>query len=108
MTYAMMAKTTKLMPLKRHRRSQNPRVVYKLVDDAMAVVDALMRCSALSRWVTDEKIAWCLQREVFQPMTRGKKRTGQAGTSLSRFRDLLPSRHRRAARLRASGISASE
>src|SRR5467141_1339385 len=37
-----------------------------------------------------------------------KKRTGQAGTSLSRFRDLLPSRHTRAARLRASGISASE
>src|SRR2546428_12011862 len=45
MTYAMMAKTTKLMPLKRHRRSQNPRVVYTLVDEAMAAVDALMRIS---------------------------------------------------------------
>src|SRR6266576_2258534 len=46
MTYATMAKTTKLMPLKRHRRSQNPRVVYALVDAAMAVVDALMRISS--------------------------------------------------------------
>src|SRR6266850_1692599 len=43
MTYAMMAKTTKLMPLMRHKRSQNPRV---LVDEAVAVVDALMRISS--------------------------------------------------------------
>src|SRR5438309_10819627 len=41
----MMAKATKLMPLKRHRRSQNPRVVYGLVDEVIAVVDALMRIS---------------------------------------------------------------
>src|SRR5947208_14796958 len=45
MTYAMMTKTTKLMPLKRHRRSQNARVVFTLVDEAVAVVDALMTIS---------------------------------------------------------------
>src|SRR5437016_14293691 len=46
MTYAMMAKMTKLLPLMRHKRSQNPRVVYRLVDEGMAVVDALMRISS--------------------------------------------------------------
>src|SRR5713101_4732279 len=43
MTYAMMAKTTKLVPLMRHKPSQNPRV---LVDEVIAVVDALMRISS--------------------------------------------------------------
>src|SRR5216117_2224397 len=46
MTYAMMAKATKLMPLLRHKPSQNPRVVYTLVDEGMAAVDALMRISS--------------------------------------------------------------
>src|SRR5438034_520138 len=46
MTYAMMAKGTKLMPLLRHKPSQNPRVVYTLVDEGMAAVDALMRISS--------------------------------------------------------------
>jgi hypothetical protein len=45
MIYAMMNKTTNWMPLVRHKRSQNPRVVYTLVDEGMAVVDALMRQS---------------------------------------------------------------
>src|SRR5207248_5230849 len=36
------------------------------------------------------------------------KKTDQAGIPLSRFRDLLPSRHRRAVRHRASGFIASE
>src|SRR5437899_8208546 len=40
MRYATMTKTTKLMPLRRHKRSQNPRV---LVDEVVAVVEALMR-----------------------------------------------------------------
>ncbi len=40
MTYAMMKKTTKLMPLMRHKRSQNTGVVYALVDEDVAVVDA--------------------------------------------------------------------
>ena len=39
----MTKKTTKLMPLTRHKRSQNAGVVYTLEDAAMAVVDALMR-----------------------------------------------------------------
>jgi hypothetical protein len=43
MTYAMMKKTTKLMPLMRHKRSQNAGVVYTLVDDE---VDAVMRISS--------------------------------------------------------------
>jgi hypothetical protein len=30
------------MPLVRHKRSQNPRVVYTLVDEGMTAVDALM------------------------------------------------------------------
>src|SRR5882762_1653188 len=64
MTYAMMAKRTKLMPLKRHRRSQNPRV---LVDELIAVVDALMGISALSRRVTGA-------RAVATRDSRGKKR----------------------------------
>jgi hypothetical protein len=41
----MMNKTTNWMPLVRHKRSQKPRVVYPLVEEAMAVVDALMRIS---------------------------------------------------------------
>ncbi len=46
MTYAMMKKTTRLMPLWRHKRSQNTGVVYTLVDEVIALVDALMRiCS---------------------------------------------------------------
>src|SRR3982750_2144987 len=43
MTYAMMKTTTKLMPLMRHKRSQNTRVVYTLVDELMALVVSLMR-----------------------------------------------------------------
>src|SRR5712664_4446464 len=50
MTHAMMSKTTKLMPLMRHKPSQNPRV---LVDEVVAVVDALMRIS-LTRGQCDE------------------------------------------------------
>src|SRR5262245_37760291 len=42
----MMKKTTKLMPLMRHKRSQNALVVYTLVDAVMVVVDALMRISS--------------------------------------------------------------
>jgi hypothetical protein len=42
MTYAMMKKTTKLMPLKRHKRSQNTGVVYTLADEA-TVVESPMR-----------------------------------------------------------------
>src|SRR5882724_9848175 len=37
-----------------------------------------------------------------------KKKAGQASVSLSRFRDLLPSRHGRPARQRAPGFIASE
>src|SRR5689334_16387055 len=37
-----------------------------------------------------------------------KKKAGQASISLSRFRDLLPSRHGRPAQNRASGFIASE
>src|SRR4051812_3232684 len=51
MRYAMMNKTTNWMPLVRHKRSQNPRVVYPLVEEAMAVVDALMR-AILSKWAS--------------------------------------------------------
>ena len=39
---------------------------------------------------------------------QAKQKTDQAGVLLSRSRDLLPSRHRRAARHRASGFIASE
>src|SRR5216683_7569559 len=45
MTYATMKSATKLRPLLRHKPSQNPRVVYTLLDDGMAAVDALMRNS---------------------------------------------------------------
>src|SRR6185437_4647721 len=45
MTYATMAKMTKLLPLPRHKRSQNARP-YLLVDELVAVVDALMRMSS--------------------------------------------------------------
>jgi hypothetical protein len=40
-----MKKTTKLMPLMRHKRSQNTGVLYTLVDELVTVVDALMRIS---------------------------------------------------------------
>jgi hypothetical protein len=35
------------MPLVRQKRSQNPRVVYMLADEVMAVVDSLMLISPL-------------------------------------------------------------
>jgi len=41
-----MKKTTKLMPLMRHKRSQNTLVVYTLADEVLAIVDALMRISS--------------------------------------------------------------
>src|SRR5437899_2038553 len=41
----MMRKTTKLIPLWRHKRSQNAGVVYTLVDEVLAMVDALMTFS---------------------------------------------------------------
>src|ERR1700730_7429762 len=46
MTYAMMNRPTDWMPLDRHKRSQNAGVAYTLVDDTVAVVDALMRISS--------------------------------------------------------------
>src|SRR6202048_2274184 len=46
MAYAMMNKTTNWMPLKRHKRSQNAGVAYTLVDELVAVVDALMTTSS--------------------------------------------------------------
>jgi hypothetical protein len=46
MTYAIMKKTTKWMPLWRHKRSQNAGVVYTLVDGVLAKVGALMRISS--------------------------------------------------------------
>src|SRR5882762_1057866 len=49
MTYAMMKKTTKLMPLMRHKRSQNTLVVNTLVDEVLAMVDALMRISSRTK-----------------------------------------------------------
>ena len=52
MTDAMMNKPTNWMPLVRHKRSQNAGVVYTLVDEVMAVVDALMRTSSRSEWTT--------------------------------------------------------
>src|SRR6266850_2426022 len=55
MTYATMAKATKLMPLLRHKPSQNPRV---LVDEVVAVVDALMRIS-LTRGQRNERLPFC-------------------------------------------------
>jgi len=59
-----------------------PRVVYALVDEAIAVVDALMRISALSRQVTGARAV----------ATQDSRKTNDrpSGTSLSRFRDLLP------------------
>jgi hypothetical protein len=41
-----MKKTTKLMPLWRHKRSQNTGVVYTPVDEVLAVMGALMRVSS--------------------------------------------------------------
>src|ERR1700704_2209814 len=54
MIYAMMNKTTNWMPLVRHKRSQNPRVVYMLVDEVMAAGDALMRQSPFERALVAE------------------------------------------------------
>src|ERR1700751_3787185 len=42
----MMKSPTDWMPAVRHRRSQNAGVVYALVDEVTAVVDALMRISS--------------------------------------------------------------
>lgn len=41
-----MNKATEMMPLMRHKRSQNAGVLYTLVDEGVAVVDTLMRISA--------------------------------------------------------------
>src|SRR2546423_11960381 len=42
MTYAIRKNTTKLMPLWRHKRSQNAGALYVLVDVVVAAMDALM------------------------------------------------------------------
>jgi hypothetical protein len=42
MTYPMMKSPRDWMPAERHKRSQNAGVVYTLVDEVLAVVDALM------------------------------------------------------------------
>jgi hypothetical protein len=47
MTYAMIEKITKLMPLMRHKRSQNARVIGPLVDEVMVKVEG--RSPNLSR-----------------------------------------------------------
>jgi len=49
MTYAMMKRPTDWMPLERHKRSQNAGVLYTLVDEVVAIVDALMRISSQSK-----------------------------------------------------------
>jgi hypothetical protein len=45
MTYAMIEKITKLMPLMRHKRSQNARVVGPLVDEVMVKVESVVMAS---------------------------------------------------------------
>src|SRR5262245_36153639 len=46
MTYARTKRPTDWSPLERHKRSQNAEVVYTLVDEGRAVLDALMRVSS--------------------------------------------------------------
>src|SRR5260221_13361882 len=46
----MMKSPTDWMPAVRHRRSQNAGVVYALVDEVTAVVDALMRISSRTEY----------------------------------------------------------
>src|SRR5437660_4425911 len=61
MTYAMMKKTTKWMPLWRHKRSQKAGVVYGLVD-AVAAVDVLMRISLSAK--RSERCAQLVHEEL--------------------------------------------
>src|SRR5262245_58468668 len=44
--YATMKQRTDWMPAVRHKRSQNPGVVYTLLDEAVALVGAFMRISS--------------------------------------------------------------
>ena len=46
MRYAMLKKATKLMPLMRHKRSQNTPVTYTLVGTLIVVVGVLMMISS--------------------------------------------------------------
>src|SRR6266550_607049 len=69
MTYAMIKKTTKLMPLMRHKRSQNTGVVYALVDEVIALVDALMRISSRTE-VNSEARRW-------RVIIEGDRKTGR-------------------------------
>src|SRR5215469_2136168 len=49
MRYAMTKRTTNWMPAVRHKRSQNARVAYTLVDDVPGLVDVLMRFPSLTQ-----------------------------------------------------------
>src|SRR5216117_1412505 len=75
----MMKKATKLMPLLRHKPSQNPRVVYTLVDQGMAAVDTLMRISCKLKVNSEAPIETrCRDPRVRQPIKRDvvEDRTG--------------------------------
>src|ERR1700722_7891911 len=48
MVYPMMKSPRDWMPAERHKRSQNAGVVYTLVDEVLATLDALMR---ISSWI---------------------------------------------------------
>src|SRR6267142_482883 len=64
MMYARMMGTTKLMPLMRHRRSQNARGVFTLVDEVMPAVDVLMRISSRTGGATPRQRLLRLARAV--------------------------------------------
>src|SRR5260221_5399849 len=69
MAYAMMKKATKPMPIMRHKRSQNARVLYTLVDGG--VVDALMSISS-TLLVRMEDVVLALHRQMADvPAIRG-------------------------------------
>src|SRR5712671_4404799 len=92
----MMKSPTDWMPAVRHRRSQNAGVVYALVDEVIAGVDALMRISsrtcgecgspaakffdnALARWCMADY--WC---EILRPEPERVNGSGHLVSSLFR------------------------
>src|SRR5262245_42075701 len=75
MTAVMRKKPTYWRPAGRHKNSQNARVLYELVDEAIAavdeviaVVDALMRISLRTELLNNAAIPSCVRGQVYWTM----------------------------------------
>src|SRR6266436_2649356 len=95
----MMKSPTDWMPAVRHGRSQNAGVVYALVDEVTAVVDALMRISSrtecefgspAAKFFGNVQERWCLVdywSEILRPEPGRVNGSGNLGNGPTNYND---------------------